>query len=375
MKTTVYDSYKFRSVNGRLGEFGGYYVTSERFYHLPACRKYGHDRKEEFSSETRNIHTHYRKTFLAKAPIKKATLFITADDIYKVYINSHFIGEGPAQSYPFAYNVNAYDVTDLIRTGENVLAAAVYYQGLFNIYLMSADNLSGLILDLRIEYTDGTEETVSTDRSWKSRESNAYSVRHIYGYQTQFSEDIDLSLLDDGWRGDGYDDSDWSYAIVAANPYPIDYNMTMQPTPTVIHKKLYPKSITRIDNGFLFDFGRETVGTLCAYFSGKRGDKVTVRHAEELTEDGRARYEIRANCIYEDVHTLSGGEDFLEYFDYKGFRYAEIIDAPEGFDPTLVYTFERHYPFDDGAADMKCSDENMNGIFEISKKESSGASS
>ena len=86
-----------------------------------------------------------------------------------------------------------------------------------------------------------------------------------------------------------------------------------------------------------------------------------------MTEDGRARYDIRANCIYEDVHTLSGGEDFLEYFDYKGFRYAEIINAPEGFDPALVYTLERHYPFDDGAADMKCSDENMNGIWEISK--------
>ena len=195
MKTTVYDKYKFRSIEAENADFSGYYITSKRFYHLPAARQYGHDRKPEFSSKIQNVHTHYRKSFFAGKDIKRATLLITGDDVYKAYINGSFVGEGPAQSYPFSYNVNAYDVTDMITVGKNVLAAAVYYQGLFNIYLVSADDLSGLICDLVIEYKDGKKETVSTDRSWKYRETNAYSPRHIYGYQTQFSEDIDFSLL------------------------------------------------------------------------------------------------------------------------------------------------------------------------------------
>ena len=365
MKATVYDNYKYRSIPAKSADFHGFYITSRRFYHLPSVRQYGHDRKPEFSSEIKNIHTHYRKTFVCEKEISRATLLITADDVYKVYLNGCFIGEGPAQSYPFAYNVNAYDVTDLLASGENVITAAVYYQGLFNIYLMSADNLSGLILDLDIEYSDGTHETVKTDRSWRYRESSAYTPRHIYGYQTQFSEDIDLSLLDDGWRSAGYDDSAWEYAIVAANPYPIDYNMVPQITPTVIHKKVLPCSVKTIDGGYLFDFGREVVGTLCATLSGKRGERVTVRYAEELTEDGRARYEIRARCVYEDVITLSGGEDFLEYFDYKGYRYAEILDPPENFDASTVYTFERTYPFNEDAAAFSSSDASMSSIWNI----------
>lgn len=365
MKTTVYDNYKYRSIPADNADFHGFYITSHRFYHLPSVRQYGHDRKPEFSSEIKNVHTHYRKAFKCRSCVKRATLLLTADDVYKVYLNGCFIGEGPAQSYPFAYNVNAYDVTDLLEDGENVISAAVYYQGLFNIYLVSADNLSGLILDLDIEYSDGTRERITTDRSWRYRESTAYTPRHVYGYQTQLSEDIDLSLLDDGWRNIDYDDSAWAHAIVAANPYPIDYNMVPQITPTVIHEKIYPVSIKTLDGGYLFDFGREVVGTPCAHLAGKRGDKVTVRCAEELDENGRARYEIRANCVYEDAITLSGGEDFLEYFDYKGYRYLEILDAPESFDPNTVYTLERAYPFDRGAAHFSSSDESMNKIWDI----------
>jgi hypothetical protein len=142
--------------------------------------------------------------------------------------------------------------------------------------------------------------------------------------------------------------------------------MVPQITPTVIHERIAPESVSRIDDGYLFDFGREVVGYPCAKFSGTVGERVTVRCAEELTDDGRARYKIRANCVYEDVITLSGGEDFLEYFDYKGYRYVEILNAPKGFDPNTVYTLERTYPFNKDAASFFSSDESMNGIWNIS---------
>lgn len=135
----AYDGYKFRSLAGVETNFSGYWITSERFYHLPAVRQYGYDRRPEFCTEIQNIHTLFRKNFtIGEKRIKSARLFITGNDLYKLYINGKFVGEGPAQSYPFAYNYNCYDVTDLIARGNNTIAVHLYYQGLFNIYLMSA---------------------------------------------------------------------------------------------------------------------------------------------------------------------------------------------------------------------------------------------
>jgi len=362
----AYEGYKFRSVAGEAVDFSGYFITSERFYHLPAIRQYGHDRKPEFSGEIQNIHTLFRKSFTSEnKAVADAKLFITGDDLYKLYLNGSFVGEGPAQSYPFAYNYNCYDVTDLIRSGANTIAVHLYYQGLFNIYLVSADNLSGLIAELVITYCDGTSERIVTDRSWRYTECDAYTPEYIYGYQTQHSENIDLNRIDTDWISGDYCDTDWQYAIVTARPYPPEYNLVPQITPTVKHERVYPEKVTKIDGGYLFDFGRELTGSLALSVKGKQGEKLELRFAEELDASGRARYEIRANCTYRDVITLSGSEDFLEYFDYKGYRYAEILGAPDDFDPSDVYTLNRHYPFPEESASFDSSDKMMKRIWDI----------
>jgi len=92
---------KSKALVGERADWKAYYITSKRFYHLPLCRQYGYDRRSQFNSEIQNIHTFYRKTFFVKdKKIAKAKLFVTADDLYKLYINSSFVGEGSAQSYP-----------------------------------------------------------------------------------------------------------------------------------------------------------------------------------------------------------------------------------------------------------------------------------
>lgn len=363
---SVYDNYKPRSLSGEQTKWQGFWITSERFYHLPACRQYGYDRKPQFNSKIQNIHTFYKKDFDVKEKeIKRAKLFVSADDLYKLYLNGSFVGEGPAQSYPFAYNYNCYDVTELLQGGENAIAIHVYYQGLFNIYLMSADNLSGMIAQLEVEYEDGDKQLVVSDGSWSYSECDAYTQRYLYGYQTQFSEDIDLSKLNKGWRDIGFDTSDWSRAIIAARPYPLEYTLVPQITPSVTHEKIYPAEIKRLDNGYFFDFGKEITGVLVAELKGCQGDAVELRFGEELDGEGRVRFELRANCTYRDIITLSGGDDQLEYYDYKGYRFAEILDAPEDFDPARVYTFARHYPYPSTAAKFNCSDDMINKIWEI----------
>ncbi len=359
-----YDNYLPRAIVGEKTDWKGYFITSKRFYHLPACRQYGHDRERQFNSEIQNIHTFYRKEISIKdKKVRLAKLFITADDLYKLYINGDMAGEGPAQSYPFAYNYNCYDVTDLLKSGTNTIAVHVYYQGLFNIYFVSADNLSGMIAELQIEYEDGEKDLIVTDRSWKYTECDAYTSARVLGHQTQFSEDIDMSKLNKGWKENGYDTDSWSNALVTSKPFPPEYNLTPQITPPVTYKKVYPKEIKEIENGYFFDFGKEITGIIETHFKGEKGDTVEIRFGEELSDNGRVRFNLRANCVYSDIITLSGEEDLLEYFDYKGFRYAEIIG--KGFDPSKVYAVVRHYPFCEDSSYFNSSSEDLNAIWKI----------
>jgi len=358
-----YENYSPRAVVGEKTDWKGYFITSHRFYHLPACRQYGHDSEKWFNSEIQNIHTFFRKEIEVEKGIRSAKLFITADDLYKLYINGDIVGEGPAQSYPHAYNYNCYDVKDLLKSGTNTIAVHVYYQGLFNIYMVSADNLSGMIAELEIEYEDGEKCRIVTDRSWKYTECDAYTGARILGHQTLFSEDIDMSKLHKGWKENGYNTDNWSDALVTAKPFPPEYNLVEQITPPVTYKKVYPKEIKEIENGYFFDFGKEIVGILETHFKGEKGDTVEIRFGEELLSNGRVRFEIRASCVYSDIMTLSGEDDLLEYFDYRGFRYAEIIG--KGFDPSDVYAIVRHYPFCEDLASFNSSSEGLNAIWRI----------
>lgn len=79
---TAYDDYKFRSLTGESTDFKGYFITSERFYHLPSIHQYGHDRKPEFCGEIQNIHTLFRKNSIFCEAILPAPSFLSPATIY-----------------------------------------------------------------------------------------------------------------------------------------------------------------------------------------------------------------------------------------------------------------------------------------------------
>ena len=50
------------------------------------------NRKTENNGEIQNIHTLFRREFELPGPVRQATLYVTADDCYKLYVNGEFIG-------------------------------------------------------------------------------------------------------------------------------------------------------------------------------------------------------------------------------------------------------------------------------------------
>lgn len=323
-------------------------------------------RSESFSgSEARqNVHSFFRKEFRLEADsLAGAELFFTADDYCKIYINGEFVVAGPAPGYPWHYFFTGMDVSRFLRSGVNCIAVHCYYQGLVNRVWNSADGLAGLKLELKIRFTSGGDMTVSSDASWRCIDCGAYHSERKFGYDTQFAEDIDMRQLPAGWRNCGFDEHGWNNAV-SVGDYP--HVLVRQSTALLEWRHVKPLEIRKIAPGdYLVDFGREVVGCTAFRVAGESGQVVEVRHAEELDANGRALYKMRANCEYQEFATLSGAQpDTVEFFDYKAFRYVELLGLPGELSPFDIWVDERHYPFGEDVK-MSLSDPVVEKIWDI----------
>ncbi|WP_409346282.1 family 78 glycoside hydrolase catalytic domain [Paenibacillus sp. MBLB4367] len=310
--------------------------------------------------ELKNRHTLARKTFQLNETVNHAVLDISADDYYKLYINGQFVGQGPAQGPIGHYPYNRYEVSGFLHKGVNVIAVHVYYQGLICRAYNSGDYRHGLIAELT---ADG-RPTVATDSSWKLHPAEEYASGGIIGYDTQYLEQIDNRLKQLGWKEPGFDDSAWYGAVEAADG---QRRLFLQSTPPLAVYGMKPRRIDSLgEEGFLIDFGEEITGQFTMKARGGEGHVVEIRCGEELLDDGRVRYDMRCNCAYRELWTLSGKEDELELYDYKAFRYAEVL-APSGVTlyPDSFGAVVRHYPLDEDACSFESSDPMLNAIWSI----------
>ena len=244
--------------------------------------------------------------------IENAKMYISADDYYKLYINGQFVGQGPAPSYHFQYNYNVIDVTSFLKEGKNTIAVHTFYQGLINRVWQSGDNRHGLILDLIAD----NRVVISSDETFKTKPHSGYTETGIAGYQTQFLEEYNSNSPEVGFERPEFDDSLWENAKLHECS---DHILTEQKTNMLVFEKISPISEEKNGNVVKIDFGSNYVGYLYMSVNGKKGSVITIRCGQELTEDGNVRFELRANCRYEETWILKDGESILEQFDYKSF--------------------------------------------------------
>ena len=288
-------------------------------------------------SEHRDRHVLFRKHFsLTKKP-EHARIFITADDYYMLYVGGTFVGQGPAPSYHFQYNYNEIDLTPYLKEGENVIAVHTLYQGLINRVWQSGDRRHGLLCDLEV---DG-QTVVSSGTDFLVALHSGYTESGVCGYQTQFLETYDCRAPEVGFEQPSFDESDWQNASVCLHD---DHVTAAQKSAMLVFEEIAPAATHAEQPRILLDFGATYVGYLDAVVCGHAGDAVTVRCGQELNEDGSVRYSLRANCVYEETWILGEGESSLSWFDYKSFRYAELI-LPAGAQLVRAALRARHYPF------------------------------
>ena len=322
-----------------MHSFIGKWITNREFCDLAPRNVFARqfDNLVLDTSEHRNRHILFRKKLQVKERVENAKIYVSADDFYKLYLNGRFVAMGPSPAYHTRYNYNEIDVTEYLLEGENTVAVHTLYQGLVNRVWQSGDNRHGLILDLEIN----GNTVLSSDTEFLTAPHTGYRECGIAGYDTQFLEEYDSRAREVGFETPDFDDGYWENASIASYS---DRTLIPQSTEMLTTEIIEPKVLRRDGNTVFADFGSCYVGYLSAVVKGADGSTVTVRLGQELNEDGRVRYELRANCVYEEPWILGEGLSTLDQFDYKSARYAELI-LPEGARLEKIFFTARHYPF------------------------------
>lgn len=288
-----------------------------------------------------------RKTFPSSKKIQSATAFITSLGLYEAFINGKRIGDGYLTpgwtNYAKRIQYQQYDVTNLITQGNNAIGVALgsgWYRGF--IGFSGQKNFYGkelaLLLQLQINYTDGTTDLVVSDESWKS------STGEIVSSEIYHGETIDHQKEKTNWNTASFNDSGWSGVRIKNQGY--DKLLATYNEPIRKHETFKPAKIFKTPAGEqVIDFGQNLVGWVQLKATGRAGDKITLYHAEVLDKKGNFYTENLRPAKQQNVYILKGGtpEFFEPHFTFQGFRYIKIDGypgevKPENFTAVALYS-------------------------------------
>jgi alpha-L-rhamnosidase len=274
-----------------------------------------------------------RRDFSVGKTVAQARLHTTALGVYEMHLNGERVGKArfvPGWTdYRKRIQYQSCDVTRLVGQGTNTLGAVLgdgWYAGALGWELKRhcyGPYPLGLLAQIRIDYTDGTSETIVTDQEWKGSPGPILFSDFLAG------EEYDARLEEPGWSRPGFDDASWGPVELLDAPAAA---LTAQHSPTVQPQiELKPVDMTEPAPGeYVFDMGQNMVGWVRLAVTGPAGRSVRLRFAEMLKPDGTIYTENlrRARCT--DVYTLKGGgeEVFEPHFTFHGFRYVAVTGFP-----------------------------------------------
>jgi alpha-L-rhamnosidase len=275
----------------------------------------------------------FRKQFDAGKKIISATAIITTHGIYEAFINGKRIGDAfltPGwTSYTKRLQYQVYDVSNLLIKGSNTIGVQIG-SGWYRTPLAWMNNKNtwgkktGLLLQLEINYQDGSKETIISDGSWKTSDGGPLRFSEIYD-----GEIYDARMEKPDWNKSGYDDAVWQ--AVSEKEYAKENLLATYNEPIRKHEVFHPVKIFKTPAGEqVIDFGQNLVGWAQFKVRGKSGDELTVDHAEVLDKNGNFYTENLRAAKARDIYILSGkGEEVFEpHFTFQGFRYIRVKGYP-----------------------------------------------
>jgi hypothetical protein len=141
-----------------------------------------------------------RKAFDLPEP-GAATLRITADTGYRVYVNGEWANDGPGRAWPDHYQYDIIDVAPLLKAGKNEIRVIAKFFGIGTFHQIPQE--AGLIAQLDVTPKDGGKPVrVATDGTWEVRDAAGW-LRAVGKQSVQMGpfEDFDARNAPDGDAG------------------------------------------------------------------------------------------------------------------------------------------------------------------------------
>lgn len=354
--------------------------------------KYNKDASDYYND---NPNTILRKLFKLKKEDQKYYLSIGCLGYYISYINGIRVGDYELNSdwtqYDKTIYFDTYDVTDMLVTGENVIAFELG-NGMYNPSPLRLFGKYNLRERLRIIgepciiaslCKEDKECILKTDASWKVGQGSLL-FNNLY-----LGERSDLRNDKKGWTLKNFDDSNWHNAI-------IDDSKKGKLTPSYIpkirkKKKIEPLMIKENDKGNLIvDFNETLSGMINISFNGTEGKVIKLIYAEDLYENGSVdctstlvghvgMFLEEANIKFEggpgspelarqvdEIISCKGMNKYENKFTYHSFRYVEIV----GLKKEDLLNIEAYYVYSDVdiIGDINTSNKWMNKLYDIATK-------
>jgi len=152
-----------------------------------------------------------RATFAVARPVARACLYVMARGLYETRLNGRRVDDAVLTpgwtDYRTRIQYQTYDVMDLLRQGENALGA-ILGPGWYTGYVGFGENRRHdgahprLLAHLRLDYVDGTTQTVASDASWRGATGPIRSSDLLMG------EEYDARRELTGWDAPGYGAAD-----------------------------------------------------------------------------------------------------------------------------------------------------------------------
>lgn len=318
-----------------------------------------------------------RKEFEAQKEIKSAVAFVTGLGYFEMYLNGNKVGDDvlvpnqtnygkrpnlinqyialPDDFREYKVMYLAYDVTDQIKPGKNCVGS-ILGNGFYNPakHWAEAYGSPRFLLQMHISYTDGSEEVVISDESWKAAKSPILMDMVYYG------EHYDARLEQSGWCTAGFNDSTWEN--VALRKAPEGKLMAHTARTDKVVEQLKPIRIERTYEGnYLVDFGVEISGWVrLKNVEGPEGHKVKIKYLSN-------QYSGDNSYIFSG----KGKENYAARFNWFVFREVEIENWPGVLAPEQILAEVVNTGINE-SAEFETSNPMFNAINKIWKRSQTG---
>ena len=319
-----------------------------------------------------DVHTHMpahmlRNEFTITKEVKRAVAYVCGLGFFELHINGEKVGDHGMDPGLTNYNKRllyvTFDVTDQLTPGTNAIGAILGNGRFFAPRTSKHEGMRSygfpkLLLQMHIEYEDGSTQDIISDESWKLTTDGPIRANNEYD-----GEEYDARMEQDGWNRQGFNDAEWQNAHLVEPPK--GFLQAQMIEPMRVTETIQPIGITNPKPGmYIVDMGQAFYGIVRLKVKGPEGAKVVIRSAYSLNSNGTLKTEDNRGALCTDIYTLKGKGDEIwqPKFKGQGYRYVEVTGFPgipgvANFEALVIHTDM------DSVGNFECSNPLLNKLF------------